>query len=62
MNRQQIDDKAAEWLTALSQMKNHVVISSVQYDAQQRNVKAWWYDRKTELLAPKEGADKHEPV
>ncbi|CAM4410141.1 hypothetical protein [Paenibacillus xylanexedens] len=56
MNRQQIEDKTSEWLSALSDMKAHGVISSVQYDAQQRNVKAWWYDRKTEL---EEGADKH---
>jgi len=56
MNRQQIEDKTSEWLSALSDMKAHGVISSVQYDAQQRNVKAWWYDRKTEV---EEGADKH---
>jgi hypothetical protein len=54
MNRKQIEDKTSEWLASLRDMKENGVISSVQYDAQQRNVKAWWYDRKTEL---KEGAD-----
>jgi hypothetical protein len=56
MSRQEIEDKTTEWLTALSQMKKNGVISSVQYDAQQRNVKAWWYDRKTENLPGEEEA------